>query len=223
MNESNYEAGQDWDRDCIFLPREMLDSPEWDSLTAHEMKMVMHMACDYTGDNNGSISCTWSRMSKRGWRSRQTLDNVIAGLLEKGFIVRTRRGARRVCSLYALTWEPIDPGEHDATPSGYPLNLWRAQKATSHEAIQQADSRATDIDQGDPGGDNDESLPPDMQVALLRVAAAYEWTGKERRAFTRWAVTDLKTADKFLKEEMKRIDLQSMRQAQNDPSFDLPF
>lgn len=51
-------------------------------------------------------------------------------------------------------------------------------------------------------------LPGDLNAMLLCVAAAYGWMAEERRAFTRWAVTDIDTTTRFLSEEMERIRAQ---------------
>ncbi len=92
----------------LMLPLSVIKSPAWYSLTAYEKGLLMDVAADYRGNNNGDISCTWSLMQTRGWKSKDTLGKALAGLLEKGFLKKTRQGGKRVCSLYALTWEPIN-------------------------------------------------------------------------------------------------------------------
>lgn len=112
----------------IALPRALLDSPQWASLNAFEVKLLLDVAAGYRGNNNGDLACTWNAMKKRGWRSKATLESALKGLLAAGFLVKTRQGWRNRCSLYAVTWEPINDcgGKHDAKPSPVPLNTWAA-------------------------------------------------------------------------------------------------
>jgi len=108
------------------MPRALLASAAWDAMTPHEAKLIMQMAKSYRGGNNGDIACVWKDMSQRGWVSKATLEKAKAGLIEKGLLTLTRQGGRRVCSLFALTWEPIDEcgGKIDVKPSPVPSNAW---------------------------------------------------------------------------------------------------
>lgn len=110
----------------LALPRAVLDSQQWADLGAFEVKLLLDIAASYRGNNNGDLSCTWSIMRKRGWCSKATLEKCLNGLLESGFLIKTRQGWRNRCSLYAITWEPINEcrGKHDAKPSSVPLNTW---------------------------------------------------------------------------------------------------
>ena len=92
----------------IAMPRAVIDSPAWAAMNAHEVKLLMDLAAQFRGSQNGDLSAAWALMHKRGWASRDTLAKALAGLLAKGFITRTRQGGRRVCSLYAVSWEGIN-------------------------------------------------------------------------------------------------------------------
>jgi len=111
----------------LAIPREVMNSPAWAKMTAHEVKLVMDVAAAYRGNNNGDLSCTWGAMFKRGWSSKETLAKALAGAIERGFLAKTRQGGRRVCSLFAITWEPINEcgGKLDVKANPVPLNAWR--------------------------------------------------------------------------------------------------
>nr|ART37180.1 D477 [uncultured bacterium] len=111
----------------LALPRDVLLSDAWAALTAHEVKLLVDMGAALRGSNNGDLSCTWAAMHQRGWASRDTLARALAGLLSRGFITLTRQGGRRVCSLYAVTWLPVDEcgGKLDVKPRPVPANTWR--------------------------------------------------------------------------------------------------
>lgn len=121
----------------IALPRDVLNSPAWAALTAFEVKLLLDIAAAFRGNNNGNLTATWSLMHKRGWSSRETLANALNGLLAKGFISKTRQGGRRTCSLFALTWEGIDPcdGKIDVAPSPVPTNDWRNWKPQKQKNV----------------------------------------------------------------------------------------
>ena len=109
------------------LPHEVLDSPAYRSLSSKAVKCLIDIFRSYYGSNNGDLSCTYSLMQHRGWKSKNHLDNARKELLEKGFIVLTRQGGRNKCSLYAVTWLQIDEcnGKLDRKPTTKPLGYWR--------------------------------------------------------------------------------------------------
>ncbi len=111
----------------IAIPRAVLNSPAWAAMSGHEVKLLLDLAASYRGSSNGDLSCAWRVMKPRGWSSRDTLAKALAGLLDKGFIVKTRQGGKRLCNLYALSWEAIDPcdGKLDVKPWPVPSNAWR--------------------------------------------------------------------------------------------------
>jgi hypothetical protein len=92
----------------IGLPHYILKSPEFAALTPNAVKLLIELAKEYKGENNGDFSAAYSVLKTRGWRSPGTLSKALKELLEKGWIVTTRHGGRHRCSLYAVTWWPIN-------------------------------------------------------------------------------------------------------------------
>ena len=95
----------------------VLNHPDYLGLSGNAVKLLVQLAYQYRGKNNGDLTVSWSVMRKRGFRAKETLAKVTRELLEAGMITRTRTGRflnpGGVCALYALTWEPIDdcPGK----------------------------------------------------------------------------------------------------------------
>ena len=120
------EKGRRTQAPFLAIPRAILDSPQWAALSAFESRLLIDVAAAYRGSNNGDLSCTWATMKHRGWRSKATLEKSLKGLLNSGFLIQTRQGWRNRCSLYAISWQPINEcrGKHDAKPSPVPLNSW---------------------------------------------------------------------------------------------------
>jgi hypothetical protein len=82
------------------------------ALSPHAVKLLIDVAAQYRGDNNGDLSLAWKLMKPRGWRSEATLHKVKRELLEAGFLYETRKGQRpNLCSLFALTWHPLDASD----------------------------------------------------------------------------------------------------------------
>ena len=116
----------------IALPVAILESPEYSRLNAPAVKLLIDLFSQFKGCNNGDFSAAWKLMNRRGWRSRDTLWRALNELLDKGFIVKTRQGSKRKCSLYGITWKPIDEcnGKLDIVPTRVPLNSWREKSVT---------------------------------------------------------------------------------------------
>lgn len=96
----------DWS--FISLPHYILQSAEFGRLTAYGTKLLIELASSYKGSNNGDLSAAFSALKNRGWRSAGTLSKALRELQERGFIIVARQGGRNRCSLYAITWWPID-------------------------------------------------------------------------------------------------------------------
>jgi hypothetical protein len=71
-------------------------------------------------------------LKKKNWHSKGTLNKAIKELKEFGFIEVSRQGGRNKCSLYALTFRPINicKGKLDIKHTDKPSNLWK-----KHEPI----------------------------------------------------------------------------------------
>lgn len=106
------------------LPKLLMEHSDFRELTPSALKVLMVLAGQYNGKNNGDLSATHSMMADWGGMAKATLAKALRELQERQLIEKTRQnrhgreGAR--CALYALTWQPIDecPGKDlDAVPS----------------------------------------------------------------------------------------------------------
>ena len=100
----------------IAMPYSVLNSGSFISLSA-KVKLLMDLASQYRGDNNGDLAAAWKLMRPRGWKSEDTLNKAKRELVATGLIYEARKGrCPNVCSLYALTWRPFNPSpKHDYT------------------------------------------------------------------------------------------------------------
>lgn len=111
----------------LALPHAVITNENYYDLTSSEVKLFIDLAAQYYGSNNGDFTAAWTVMKKKGWRSKETLFRARKGLVEKGFIVTTREGGRNRCTLYGLTFHPIDEckGKLDINSSNIPLGWWK--------------------------------------------------------------------------------------------------
>jgi hypothetical protein len=96
----------------LALPNSVLNSSLFIALSPHAVKLLIDVAAQYRGDNNGDLSLAWKLMQPRGWRSETTLHKAKRELLDAGFLYETRKGQRpNLCSLFALTWRTLDASD----------------------------------------------------------------------------------------------------------------
>ena len=92
----------------LSLPYVVLEHPEYISLSKKAVKLLIDLAIQYNGHNNGDFCATFSMMKKRGWSSNDQLQKALKELIAKNFIMLTRQGGKKIANLYAITWQPID-------------------------------------------------------------------------------------------------------------------
>ena len=105
----NKYKGSKYTEQFTGIVRSVFDSPAFIGLSPHACKLLLELAGQYRGNNNGNLSVAWSVVSKRGWKSRTTLWRCKSELIEAGFAFVTRKGHMpSTCELLALTWFPLD-------------------------------------------------------------------------------------------------------------------
>jgi len=94
------------------IPRIVMKHPDYINLSGNATKILLELAFQYRGQNNGDLSLSFSVLKQRGFNSKGTVARAIKTLLDARLIIQTREGRFTnpggVCSLYALTWLPID-------------------------------------------------------------------------------------------------------------------
>lgn len=92
----------------IAIPWSVLDSPSYQALSHPAKALLMEMARQLRGDNNGALLCSREYMGKRGW-SWDVVHRAKTHLLAAGFLHETVKGHRpNKASWYAVTWCGLD-------------------------------------------------------------------------------------------------------------------
>lgn len=108
---------------------QITDSEEFGALSGNGAKLLLEFARQYRPGRNGDISIPWSMLKHRGWKSQGTVSRAKQELLQGGWIIETRKGGKHLCSLFAVTWYPIDASDKHQEPATTTApDLWKKRK-----------------------------------------------------------------------------------------------
>jgi hypothetical protein len=123
VGNAKFKGGK-YSEPFVGIVRSVFDSPQFLALSPHACKLLLELASQYRGDNNGNLTVAWSLMHKKGWQSRTTLWRCKSELIDAGFVYQTRQGRLpSTCALLALTWFPLDVSpkfDHEALANFVP-------------------------------------------------------------------------------------------------------
>lgn len=123
----------------IAIPRSILDSPEYASLSPRAVKLLLDVYALFRGANNGDLSAAFRLMHPRGWSSKDQLEKARRELIEKGWLGISRRPkAKREPELYYLTFLAVDACKNklDISETTKPTNEWRQIKTLPRDTGQ---------------------------------------------------------------------------------------
>lgn len=111
----------------LALPHRVLESLNFRALSAAAVKLLLQLGAQFRGSNNGDLSAAWRIVKPLGATSRGSVSRGLRELLRYGMIQQTRQGGRNRCSLFALTWLPIDEcnGKLDVPTTRVASGLWQ--------------------------------------------------------------------------------------------------
>jgi hypothetical protein len=94
------------------IPRWVIETPAYKSLGGNAIKLLVLLAYQYKGKNNGDLVITHSLL-KEHFKSNTTMYKVRDELYHKGFIDINAYGGKsfdgkKMPHLYALTWAEVD-------------------------------------------------------------------------------------------------------------------
>lgn len=111
-------------------------SPACRTLSHATFRVLIAIAAQYSGGNNGRLTLPHSEAVKFGHFNPKTLMTAIAELIDRGLIVRTFLGGRgkRGPSRYALTWHRINECEEfDLVETRAPSDTWKNWQPVTEE------------------------------------------------------------------------------------------
>lgn len=84
------------------LPTELVRGSAWRECSHPARSLLVDMATQFDGANNGRLVATLGRLKHLGWTSNDTLARAVRELERNGLVHCTRRGGKRTASLYAI-------------------------------------------------------------------------------------------------------------------------
>lgn len=110
----------------LALPMAVLHSNCYKQLSPYSIKLLIDLAGQFNGKNNGDFCLAWKIMKCKGWKSEATLNRAKKELLAADLICETRKGRLpNLCSLFGVTWHPLNPNKKfDIGPAGFAFGAW---------------------------------------------------------------------------------------------------
>jgi hypothetical protein len=115
------------------LPHALLRHPNYAALDAFSVKLLIDVAGQYNGTNNGNLACTLVVLDKYGWVSNSTLTRAKNRLVDAGFLQLMRQGGLRMGpSLYAITWKELNhaPAKYSYDAAKFVQGAWKNESPT---------------------------------------------------------------------------------------------
>lgn len=102
------KAKRDGDR-YLALPHVVIDSPSYRALGYPARALLIDIARQYTGSNNGRLVACAKYLKPLGWNSNDTVTRALAELKASGLLIETRMGMRpNRAAWFALGWYQLD-------------------------------------------------------------------------------------------------------------------
>ena len=119
--------GRQSTKSFVMFPHELLEHVSVSHLSPRGAKLLLDIAVQYNGHNNGDLCAPLSLMKKRSWNSSDQLFKARKELIDRGLIKTSRQGGLNKCSLFALTWFQIDEceGKLDVRATSTPTHDWK--------------------------------------------------------------------------------------------------
>ena len=124
----------------VRIPHHVVNHENFRTLSCRATKLLIDLLAQYRGYNNGDLCAPLSLMRERGWNSSDQLHKAKNELIEKDVIIVTRQGGLNKCSLYAVTWFPIDEcnGKLDvASTTTAPVN-WKKRLPSPPSGVKES-------------------------------------------------------------------------------------
>lgn len=114
----------------LALPHTVMDSPAFLGLSAPAVRLLLDIARQFDGRNNGRLVACMSALKSRGWTSNDTLSRARRELEAAGLLYQTRIGMRpNRAAWFALTWSTLDwTPEMECSAAAFPRGLYAAPR-----------------------------------------------------------------------------------------------
>ncbi|MDD5479501.1 hypothetical protein [Rhodoferax sp.] len=123
------------------LPWCVIDSQAYQSLSYPAVALLIELARQRQGGDNGRYLLSGRYLATRGWRSRDVIDRARRELLDAKLIYQTVQGHRpNKASWFALTWYSLDklPGYDAGAVEGFRRGMYNTFKPSTPAPTREA-------------------------------------------------------------------------------------
>lgn len=141
------------------IPVEIMESAAFHALSLVGKFVLLCLAAQYSGGNNGRLTLPLTAARHLGLRSKDSLSRGLAELVRVQLIEVTHQGGLppHGCSKYALTWRGIDPAASSGVIAAAPSHRWT--KYTGKPSGREPPKRRTAAEAAEATGRNASSSP----------------------------------------------------------------
>jgi len=108
------------------LPRYVLESPAWRSLSAQARALYVHLALRFNGRNNGFIGLSVRDAASECRLAKDTAARAFAELVERGFIELAQAGTFNLKVRHSAEWRLTAlPCDRTSAPASKTFMRWR--------------------------------------------------------------------------------------------------
>lgn len=141
MSKRNYRSGK-IPFEFVPIPRIVLRSEQYAELPHSAKALLLDLAAQYTGKNNGRLCVAFEALRASGWNSKHALLRAKRALLACSFAIQTRRGhAPKTAEWIGFTWWQLhyEPSM-DVDPKHWPYCNFRTVAACAIDPNTRPDS-----------------------------------------------------------------------------------
>ncbi|MGH8110457.1 MAG: hypothetical protein ACREPL_00730 [Rhodanobacteraceae bacterium] len=104
-----YTGRADRKKRFALIPHEVIHSENWSRASKPCRALIVDLASQYSGHNNGDLAASITVLRPLGWTSPGTIKALLTEAIYYGLLVRARQGGLWIgASLYALGWQRVD-------------------------------------------------------------------------------------------------------------------
>jgi len=124
----------------IALPHVVIDSPSYRALGYAARALLIDIARQYTGSNNGRLVACDKYLKPMGWNSHDTVSRALVAIKDAGLLIETRMGMRpNRAAWFALGWYALDVSDGlDIEPKDYRTGQYKIAPLTPIGGVERA-------------------------------------------------------------------------------------
>jgi hypothetical protein len=143
------KAKRDGDR-YVAVPHVVLDSPSYRALSHTARSLLLDIARQYTGTNNGRLVACAKYLRPLGWKSHDTVSRALVELKEASLLIETRLGMRpNRAAWFALGWYTLDDTKGmDVDPKTYRTGQYKIAALSPCAGVERPRIAPPQVDRG---------------------------------------------------------------------------